>query len=151
MPCCGCCILKNFGEKTAISFWDHHHLNSVVVVARSWSSLSMIPLSLLALGSAFGLPRFFFFFFFCFFSSLSLWFYSWSRSTSPFTSSFFYTHTHGISVRVKSNAWMPINLRVTVSLLLLRPNFFSKLQCGLTTDDLYLLGYSLLKWCDILS
>ena len=71
VPCCGCCILKNFGEKTAISFWDHHLLNSVVVVARSWSSLSMIPLSLLVLESAFGRPRFFFF---CFFWSLSLWF-----------------------------------------------------------------------------
>jgi hypothetical protein len=54
------------------------------------------------------------------------------------------THT-SISVRVKSNAWMPISISEWLYLYSIS-NFFSKLQCGLNTDDLSLLGYSLLKW-----
>jgi hypothetical protein len=86
-------------------------------------------------------------------TSSDLWFFHSSLDlVLLFTLSLFYTHTHGhLSEGEVERLDAHLDLSVTNCMYLWEKNFFSKLQCGLNTDEFYLVRDCLLEWCDSLS
>jgi hypothetical protein len=86
-------------------------------------------------------------------TSSDLWFFHSSLDlVLLFTLSLFYTHTHGhLSEGEVERLDAHLDLSVTNCMYLWEKNFFSKLQCGLNTDEFYLVRDCLLRWCDNLS